>query len=32
MYLQWRGLGDETLPTGRQGKVWDLFSNFTTEK
>jgi hypothetical protein len=25
MYIQWRGLGVKP-------KVWDLFSNFTTEK
>jgi hypothetical protein len=32
MYLQWRGFGVETLPAGRQAKVWDLFANFMIEK
>jgi hypothetical protein len=32
MYLQWRGLGAETLPAGRQAKVWGFFGNFTIEK
>ncbi|WP_171047087.1 hypothetical protein [Mesohalobacter halotolerans] len=31
VYLQWLGLGVETLPAGRQAKVWDLFANFTIE-
>jgi hypothetical protein len=31
VYLQWRGLGAETLPAGRQGKVRDLFAKFVIE-